>query len=203
MKKLILYSSLVYAFFGFHPPSARAASAITPLSISIMPPVQFPSDEFAIVGLRASVLYGHHRNVYGVDVGLLGNITDQDFTGLGVSGIFNKTSGTTTVLGLQFAGLTNINTGKTSVIGIQAALGSNYNTAASSLVGLQVAAANLSPFMDIYGLQLGIYNRAREVYGFQIGLVNYAESLHGIQIGILNFNNKGLISVSPVLNIGF
>jgi hypothetical protein len=181
-----------------------AHAAISPVSVAIVPPVQFPPGDFSVTGVRASVLWGKHRDVYGLDVGLLGNITEQTFTGVAVSGIFNNTRGVTNILGLQFAGITNINTNKTSVYGLQAALGANYNAAAANVVGIQLALlANVAPFTDIYGLQIGLYNRAKEVYGFQIGLVNVADNLHGIQIGLANFNNKGPFAISPILNVGF
>jgi hypothetical protein len=196
--KIILI--LLSAFFS---QNSFAASTITPLSVGLMPPVQFPSADYMVTGLRASLLYGHHRNVYGLDFGVLGNITDQSFKGLAVSGLFNNTRGETSILGLQLAGLTNINQGKTAVYGVQVALGLNLNTADSDVIGLQIAAANHAPFTDIFGVQAGIYNRAKEVYGLQIGLVNFADNLHGIQIGLVNFNNKGLLGVSPILNVGF
>jgi hypothetical protein len=180
-----------------------AQAAISPVSVSIAPPVQFPPNDFAITGARISALWGKHRNVYGVDIGLLGNITEQSFTGLAASGIFNRTMGTTTITGLQFAGVTNINTGKTTVYGLQAALLANYNSAESSVAGLQFALANMSDFTTIYGVQAGIYNKAKSVYGFQIGLVNITDNLHGIQIGLVNFNKAGPFAVSPVLNVGF
>lgn len=183
--------------------STLVHAAVTPLSVAIVPPVQFPSNEYSVTGLRASLGYGHHRDLYGVDLGLVGNITDQSFTGVGVSGIFNTTYGTTNILGLQLAGITNINTNKTSVYGLQAALGMNYNTATSKVVGLQLAAVNQSAFTDIYGLQVGIYNKAKVVYGLQIGVVNVTDNLHGIQIGLINFHHQGMINVSPIINIGF
>jgi len=199
MKKIILTLLFISSFF----PTLQSQAAVTPLSVGIAPPVQFPPSDFTITGLRFSGLWGRHRDLYGLDLGGLGNITEQRFVGLGVSGLFNYTQGTTTILGLQLAGLTNINTNKTDVYGLQLALGLNSNTAASSLAGIQLAAVNLSPFMDIYGLQAGIYNSAKDVYGFQIGLVNVADSLHGIQIGLINFHKKGLIGVSPIINVGF
>jgi hypothetical protein len=181
-----------------------AQAAISPISVAIVPPVQFPPGDFSVTGLRASVLWGKHRDVYGLDFGLLGNITEQTFTGIAVSGVFNNTHGTTTILGLQLAGITNINTNKTSVYGLQAALGVNYNSAAATVAGIQLALlANVAPFTDIYGLQVGLYNRAKEIYGFQIGLVNVADNLHGIQIGLANFNHKGPFAISPILNVGF
>jgi hypothetical protein len=87
---------------------------------------------------------------------------------------------------------------------VQFALGVNYNSAASSVSGLQAALlANIAPFTDIYGVQFGLYNRAKDVYGLQLGLVNVADNLHGVQIGLVNFNHKGTFVVSPILNVGF
>jgi hypothetical protein len=177
---------------------------ISPLGVSIIPPVEFPPADFSVTGVRLSAIYGRHRDVYGIDLALIGNITEQTFTGIGVSGIFNMTHGTTTILGLQLAGLTNINTKEISVYGVQATLGLNQNDAASKVVGVELAGlANLSAFTKIYGAQIGIYNRALEVYGLQIGVVNFTKNLHGLQIGLLNFNEAGPFVVSPILNVGF
>ncbi len=201
MKKIILNSFFLFSFLTF---SEQARAAVSPVAVAILPPVQFPSDEFSITGARLSFLWGHHRDLYGVDLGILGNITDQEFTGIALSGAFNYTKGTTTILGLQFAGLANINTNKTSVYGLQMALGLNSNKATSSVVGVQAALlGNLSPFTDIYGVQLGLYNKAMSVYGLQIGLVNVTSNLHGVQIGLVNFNSKGPFVVSPLINVGF
>src|SRR4051812_33395862 len=115
----VLLTGLLFAF--------SAQAAVSPLAVGIMRPVQFPPDDFAVAGARLSVLWGEHRDVYGLDIGVLGNITMQDFVGIAVSGIFNLTHGQTTIIGLQLAGLTNVNTGKTNVYGVQAALGMNSN----------------------------------------------------------------------------
>lgn len=196
--KILITTALVVLGFS------SAQAAFTPLSLGVVPPAQFPPKDFTVTGARVSALWGEHRDVYGLDLGLLGNITNQDFTGLAVSGIFNLTRGTTNVLGLQLAGITNINTNKTTVSGVQAALGLNYNSAASTIAGLQLAGiANVSPFTDVYGVQAALYNRAKDVYGLQIGLVNVADNLHGVQIGLVNFNHKGPFSISPFLNVGF
>lgn len=176
---------------------------MTPLSVAIAPPVQFPPADYSVTGVRLSALWGKHRDLYGLDVGVLGNITEQDFVGIGVSGIFNNTRGSTTILGAQIAGATNINTNKTRVFGVQAALGANFNSAESSVFGVQVAIANLSSHTKVYGFQVGIYNEAQDVYGFQIGLINRAKSVHGLQIGLMNFNQTGLFVVSPIINFGF
>ena len=184
-----------------HLPTAEAA--FSPVSVNILSPVQFPPQDFSITGIRASVLWGKHRDLYGLDLGLVGNVTEQTFTGVAVSGLFNATHGTTTVIGLQAAGLANLNTNKTHVYGLQLALGLNSNEAESAVTGLNVALVNLSPHTTIYGIQAGLYNKAQDVYGFQIGLVNSCTNLHGVQIGLVNFNEKGLFAVSPILNVGF
>ena len=189
-------------FFTFSAPQAFAA--LSPLSVGIAPPIQFPPSDFSVTGVRVSALWGKHRDMYGVDLGVLGNITEQDFVGIGVGGLFNATHGTTRIIGLQLAGVTNINTNKTSVFGLQVAGAMNYQTASSMVAGVQAALlANWAPHTDIYGVQLGLYNKAQSVYGLQIGLVNMAQSLHGIQIGLINFHEKGIFKVSPILNIGF
>lgn len=183
--------------------ASASQAAFTPLSVGIAPPVQFPPEDFSITGARLSLLWGQHRDVYGVDVGLLGNITNQDFVGIGVAGGFNATHGTTHVLGLQLAGVGNFNTNKTSVYGLQVALVTNYNSAESQIYGLQLSAVNLSNFTTVNGAQIGIYNRAKVVRGLQIGVVNVASNLYGIQIGLVNINGGGPFKVSPILNVGF
>lgn len=198
-----LFAVVLIAICGFLSSPAPATAAMTPASLGVIPPVQFPSSEYSITGFRLSLLYGHHRDLYGLDLGLLGNITDQAFTGVAISGLFNVTKGNTTAIGLQLAGVTNVNTNKTKVIGLQLAGGVNYNGAESSVVGLQIAPVNISSFTSIYGAQIGIYNTAQDVYGVQIGLVNIAKSLHGIQIGLANINQTGLFYVAPILNVGF
>lgn len=182
---------------------SSAFAAYTPLAFSIAPPVQFPPDDFSITGVRASVLWGKHRDMYGLDFGGIGNITEQSFVGIGVAGGFNATHGSTSILGLQAAGIANYNTNKTSVYGLQLAGLFNYNSADSSIYGVQLSLANLSKHTSVYGLQVGIYNKAKVVYGLQIGVVNMADSLYGVQIGLINFNETGVFKISPFLNIGF
>lgn len=200
MKKLVFS---ILASFILLTTFSEAQAAISPVSVSILPPIQFPPKEFSITGARVSLLWGSHRDVYGLDLGVLGNYTAQDFTGIGLSGLINMTDGTTHAVGLQAAGVSNWNTNKTSVYGLQLAGILNRNKATSSVAGLQLALVNLSEQTAIYGVQAGIYNKARVVYGFQIGLVNDTTNLHGLQIGLVNFHRQGLFVVSPIINVGF
>ncbi|HMN67979.1 MAG TPA: hypothetical protein PKC28_05520 [Bdellovibrionales bacterium] len=196
-----IYKVILFTLSLALTPAAHAA--FSPLGIGVVPPVQFPPEDFSITGARVSLLYGQHRDMYGLDVGVLGNITEQNFVGLAVAGGMNWNKGYTTILGLQLAGVANYGQEKTTVVGVQAALALNVLKAESSVTGLQLALANIAGHTSIYGLQVGIYNKALNVYGLQLGLVNVAQSLHGIQIGLINFHTQGLFSVSPILNIGF
>ncbi len=181
---------------------SQAFGFSSPLSIAIIPPLQFPTADFSVTGVRASVIYGRHRDVYGFDVGVIGNITEQEFVGIGLAGGFNLTKGNTTAL-VQAAGVANINTNKTDIVGLQVAGLMNMNDAASSVTGIQLAVANVAPHTVVRGFQLGVYNRALKVYGIQVGLVNRVDNLYGLQIGLANFHHKGTFVVSPILNFGF
>jgi hypothetical protein len=193
--KLLLAASFLTSF-------TVAQAGVSPLGIAIIPPVELPPQDFTVVGARLSVIYGENYNMYGVDLGAIGNITDQNFVGIGVAGGFNYNKGESTILGLQVAGLANINVNKATIIGAQVAA-FNSNQAESSLVGLDLGLVNYAPFTHIVGVQAGLYNRAHVVSGFQIGLINIADNLQGIQIGLANINHQGLFAFSPFLNIGF
>jgi hypothetical protein len=177
---------------------------LSPLALSIVPPtLEAPGPSFDIVGARVSLLWGDHREVYGFDLGAIGNETIGDFGGIAVSGGFNYNRGTAEVVGLQAAGVTNINMNKAHIYGAQIAGVLNSNLAESTLVGVQLALVNNSPFTTVWGVQAGLYNKALTVNGLQIGLINVADNLHGIQIGLANFNHTGLFAFAPILNIGF
>lgn len=180
-----------------------AEAGVSPLSVSLIPPLQFPPKDFTVTGARLSALWGNHRSVYGIDLGLIGNMTEGEFVGIGVSGVFNYNKGVTTGVFLQAAGLGNFNVNHARIYGVQIAGIINSNKAESRVIGLQLAAVNLAPYTDIRGVQAGIYNKARDVVGFQIGLINVADSLHGLQIGLINFHTRGIFSVAPIINVGF
>jgi len=182
---------------------STAQAAISPVSISILDPVQFPSADFKITGVRVSALWGRHHAVYGFDLAALGNFTTHNMSGIQASGGFSINQGDADILGLQAAGGINWNKKKTWVLGVQVAGIANINEGESTVSGVQVALANMAAHTKIIGIQAGAYNVSKEVYGFQIGIINKTGMLHGIQLGLLNFNDRGLFSVSPFLNIGF
>ncbi len=199
MKKILSLLVVALAFLSI--PSSEAA--MSPIAISIVPPIEFPGHDFTVTGFRASVLWGNQRNVYGLDLGLIGNMTDGANAGISASGIFNYNKGTTTGVLLQAAGFGNFNVGKANIFGLQLAGVMNKNEAESTVGGAQVALFNLCPYTKIRGIQAGLYNRAHDVAGIQIGIVNETDFLHGIQIGLVNFYHQGTFSVAPILNVGF
>jgi hypothetical protein len=199
MGKKILGLFVCVSFFG-----TQARAAMTPVSIGIFPPLQFPSEDVTVVGLRANILWGFHRNVYGFDLGLGINQTSQTITGLAqIAGIANLNKGQNTILGAQIGGIANFNTNPTRVIGVQFAGITNNNQGDSMFVGLQISPVNLSSNSRVVGAQIGLFNTARKVVGFQIGLVNRAESVTGLQIGLMNFHRLGLFAACPIINFGF
>lgn len=180
---------------------ARAASS--PMSLAIVPGIQYPADDYIIRGLRIGVLWGNQTEVYGLDIGGIGNVTQTAFGGSAIAGLFNLNKGSSDVYGVQFAGLGNFNMGSTTVHGVMASLLLNYTASDAAISGIAIAPLNIAPSGKIYGAQLGIFNKADEVFGLQIGLINVAKTLHGVQIGFLNFHEAGIFQVSPILNIGF
>lgn len=144
---ILLVTGLVSSF----PAAASGDGSVSPLEIAIFPPLQLPGTDFGVHGLRLSVV-GVNREARGLDLALLGNVTNQEFKGFAISGLFNVNRGSSTIVGLQVAGIANVNSGQNGVYGVQLAL-VNYSD-------------------RVFGLQLGLVNVATSLHGFQIGLCN-------------------------------
>lgn len=142
---------LVTAAMMYSAPSLAEQSDNTPIELALFPPLQLPGTEFGVKGIRLSVV-GSNRELRGIDLGVIGNLTNVQFKGLAIAGLFNHNSGGATIVGLQLAALANINSGP------------------SDVYGLQIAAFNSA--VNVYGLQLGLINVATQLHGVQIGLVN-------------------------------
>lgn len=150
IRKII--TALVLVLGSVWAPQAFAeGSDITPLKIGIFPPLQLPHSQYGVTGLRLAVV-GKSRTVRGIDLALLGNMTEVDNKGIAIAGLFNYNRGSSAVIGLQFAGLANVNAGHSSVYGVQVAAHNKAGT--------------------VYGLQLGLINVAETLHGIQIGLFN-------------------------------
>ena len=211
--KTILACSLLIA-------AGSLAADSTPVMGSLFTPVQAPSSDYDVTGVRLSLIYGDCQNFKGLDLGLV-NHADGEFSGLAIGGA-NIADGS--FCGAQ-VGLVNWNgyhsedwAGRS--IGVQ--LGAlNYtdsfcglqdglvNVSGSSFSGLQAGLVNYAD--DMYGVQCGAYfilgvNIAGgSVYGCQLGLVNYAGTMErGLQIGIVNIiARNGWLPVLPIINGNF
>ena len=192
----------------------------TPVMVSLVTPIQVPSRDYDVTGLRLSLIYGECESFAGLDIGVI-NTTRMDFTGLALGGI-NCVGDR--LYGAQ-VGLVNWNgNGDTAwerrSVGAQVGI-LNYsdtfcglqdgyvNISGNSFTGLQTSLVNCAH--DMYGLQCGFYfifgvNVASgSLHGCQIGLVNYADTVEsGCQIGIINIiSHNGLLPVFPIINGSF
>lgn len=154
---------------------ARAGDPIfTPLMISLATPVQAPSPDADVGGLRLDVIYGVCANFDGLDLGLAGRATGH-------------------ANGLQLAALANIVDGDGT--GVQVAAVSFVK---SRYVGLQVGVVNYA--LQAKTLQIGFYNGGGHVEGCQIGVINTAQTLFGLQIGLVNVIRDNDIPFIPLVN---
>ena len=108
----------------------------------------FNMNNFEVYGLSLDAV-GYNRNVYGLEVNVLGTMTDR------------------TMAGLQLSGLANV-VGE-DMYGVHAAVGANF---ARRVHGLQVALIYNQTDL-LWGCQISLVNMAFACdHGFQIGLVN-------------------------------
>ena len=200
--------------------AGAAFAETTPVLVSLVDPLQVPTRDYDVKGLRLSFIYGACDDFKGLDLGIA-NYSTGGFTGLALGGV-NIVDGR--VLGGQ-VGLVDCNSfGGTEwenrPIGAQIGL-FNY---ADEFCGLQNGIVNVSG-TKFTGLQAGFLNFANDldgvslggylifgvnvasgtVKGVQIGLVNYAERMEkGVQIGLVNIiSQNGWMPVFPIVNGSF
>jgi len=199
---------------------AARADESSPVMLSLLDPVQWPSSQCDVSGFRLSLLYGECADFAGLDIGLVGRAAG-DFRGLSIGGA-NIVS--RRLVGLQ-VGLVNWNSNgdmssKRRSIGVQYGF-LNYadsllglqdgwiNTSSGNMSGLQYGLLNCAA--DVDGVQcgsllvLGVNVAVGSVSGCQIGIVNYADRVEsGMQLGIVNvIAHGGFFPVLPILNGGF
>ena len=166
-----------------------------PFAFSIMPPAQTPDRTWDSVFFRLNLFTGAHRSVYWFDIGILGNITDYEMSGLGIAGLFNNTG--TAPAAFHIAGA--VNYCQWNFDGLQLALGFNWTEGAFS--GLQLSCVNSAGRLN--GLQVGLFNAAEKGAGVQVGVINRSDRLEGLQIGLFNVNRDSSLPFSPIINFAF
>lgn len=211
MKKLLILAALA---------AGTCLAETTPVMVSLVTPVQAPSADSDVTGLRLDLIYGQAHNVTGLDLGIV-NHTRGDFTGLELGGA-NIIGGR--FIGGQLGLLNTINNGaqawETLSYGAQVGLVNNadsfcglqdgfLNFSNHSFTGLQSSLLNVAN--DLRGVQCGYYLIfgvnivSGDMRGCQIGLVNYAQTMEkGVQIGLVNIiSRNGWMPVFPFVNGSF
>lgn len=177
------------------PLPARPLVGEQPFGFALMPKVETPDEDWDVVVFRLNLFVGRHRCVYGLDLGILGGMADQEMDGLAISVIFNDIGMSDGAL--QFAGI--FNHADWNFSGLQLAAGFCWTEGAFS--GLQVALANKVGRLG--GVQIGAVNFAEKGSGLQIGAFNFSEQLEGFQIGVINVNRDSSVPMFPILNFAF
>ena len=177
MKKLVL--SVVLAAAG------AVFAETTPAMVSLVTPVQAPSSDVDVAGIRFSLIYGECGGFKGLDLGIA-NRTRGEFTGVGIGGA-NIADG---AFCGGHIGLVNWNenasrdwdrVSKGCQIGLL--------NRAGSFCGLQDGVVNVTDGR-FTGLQGAFLNFTQDLYGCQCGFyvflgVNVASgSVRGCQLGL-------------------
>ena len=190
----------IWLFSSLYLTIATDSRAQSPVGISLIPKVSIPPKDWSVIGVRLNLITGWHQDMFGLDLGVVGNFVNYRTVGTQIAGVFNS-NWDAYIVGAQIAGITNINQKSSYIYGAQIAGLANANKE-GHLAGLQLSMFNSSPAMSIVGIQAGIINQADHVIGLQIGLINSAKRLTGIQIGLLNFDEDSWLPFFPLLNIG-
>ncbi len=174
---------------------ALSSVGTTALALSFVPGVELPPANWSVAGLRLNILVGRHCDLWGVDIGGLGNELTGSLTGLQGAGLWNRIGEADAAI--QTAGLVNLC--ERDFCGLQTA--GIYNWTGEEFMGLQVGLLNRAG--GLTGVQIGLYNAADHGCGLQIGLINAARALDGLQIGLANVNAESALGFFPIVNIAF
>ena len=127
-----------------HNPSPSDRESWSPIQFAFAYPQQMLPESVKIYGFRFNLIYGKNHSVYGVDIGLINELS-HDLMGL-QGGLNNQAD---RVFGLQY--------------GV-------FNTC-SKLYGAQAGLINKSK--STKGCQIGLINYSDQLTGIQIGLLNH------------------------------
>ena len=177
------------------PPALPPAAGILPFALGIFPTVEIPSHDWDVAFFRLNLFVGRHRDVYGLDVGAIGNETTGECVGVQTAGLYNRIGWSEGAF--QFAGVLNRSAG--DFAGLQVAFAANITD--GTMTGFQCGLVNRAARLD--GLQIGFFNIAETGSGVQIGVWNSAQSLEGLQIGLGNYNADSSIPFFPIVNFAF
>lgn len=155
-------------------PSAAQDRPSAPAMLSFVTPLQVPTRDFDVQGLRINLVYGECHDFRGLDVGAVGRSTG-DSKGIHIALLATVTEGDT--LGCQLG---------------------TVNYVKGSFKGLQAGVANYGA--KTRGLQIGVFNGANDIAGFQVGLINVTHTMMGVQVGLVNVISDNDVPFIPLVN---
>ena len=185
---------------------AFAAGRFSPLGISIeesavtKQDTQYPDRHDYVYGWRFAFISGAHSRMVGLATAVFANndLSAGGYVGgLQTAALFN-TAGDCELGVWQISGF--YNKASRNCNGFQAC--AFYNDVGGYFCGLQTALCNRAK-LDTAGMQIGLVNGGGTVMGMQIGLFNIAKTLQGVQLGLLNFVDNSVMTVFPVVRIGW
>ncbi|MCP4137197.1 MAG: ankyrin repeat domain-containing protein [bacterium] len=179
---ILLYISIIISLFTVPAAAYIGVSAVPPLAIN---------EDGRNKIMQLNILYGEAENVYGFNIGSINSVEDELF-GIQLGGLGNI--GDADIFGLQFAGISN--SGR-SMNGIQFSLFANITEKAMNGIrlfgcvnisdemnGLEIGGLGNFVSDETRGIQLAsLYNINGEFYGFQFAAFNVGGIMKGIQIG--------------------
>ena len=124
--------------------------------------LSFPNANHEIDGFRFNLFVGEHVDVYGLDIGILGNIVRREFNGLQIAPLFNRIG--------ESGGSLQV---------------SIFNRCHGYFSGLQVGGANIAE--KGAGAQIGFLNVGNNFQGLQIGVVNMISDSNHPLLPFINF----------------
>jgi len=154
----------------------------TPFMFSIVTPLQVPTSDFDVGGLRINAIYGECQDFDGLDISTVGRARGHGN-------------------GLQAALLANIVDGEG--LGMQVA---PVTYVSGSYAGLQIGVVNYGaakPQTSAQALQIGVFNGSDFIKGCQIGVITIAREMIGFQIGVVNVIQNKDVSFLPIINCYF
>lgn len=132
-------------------------------AIALFPSFEAPCVNYEIDGFRLNIGVGEHVDVYGLDLGVIGNIVRREVGGVQIGLLFNAAGESGGAL--QIAAICNYVTGDFS--------------------GAQIGLFNVAE--KGCGLQVGLVNRSVSFQGLQIGVLNFNEASSVPFFPVVNF----------------
>lgn len=161
---------------GVGGPSPEGSAMV---GVGLCPPLQYPSSTMDVSIFRFGLLVSKNHNTSGLDLAMLGAMSEGAANGISFGGLFNHSSWD--MNGVQVSSL--------------------YSGASGHANGFQFAMVTKTG--SLTGCQLGIFNFAEQGCGVQVGLINRSERLAGLQLGLINLNLDSSVPVLPLVNFAF